>query len=361
MPQSAAPADLTALADRLAAGDLPAARARLDELLAALADRADPAALQARIFAGAMAGTLGAEAAAQANLYLRAYELSQIRLFDLLAGAVPLVSVAREVGNRMALDHLRGHEQAVLIDIGIGSGTQEAALVEALGALPDGPRRLTVYGIEVSAESLDVAEAHLAAAGARAGVQVTLHKWAQAADALTEAQWAELGAAPGPKVALSSFAFHHIGEGDQGEARDAVLRRLRAAGVGAVVLTEPDSDHLQASYPGRLDQAWRHFGATFGVLDSLPLAEADRSALKALFFGREIADILGTVHGPRAERHEGQATWLRRLRAAGFTPAARAAWSEDIHAPVITISSVDEHVQIGHGGVGIVAVLCGQA
>ena len=361
MPPSAVPADLTALADHIAAGDLPAARAQLDALLATLAGRADPAALQAQIFAGAMAGTLGADAAAQANLYLRDYALSQIRLFDLLAGAVPLVSVAREVGNRMALDHLRGHDEAVLIDIGIGSGTQEAALVEALGALPDGPRRLTVYGVEVSADSLDVAEAQLAAAGARAGVEVRLHKWAQPADQLTEAQWAELRAAPGPKVALSSFAFHHIGEGDNGEARDGVLRRLRAAGVGAVVLTEPDSDHLQDSYTGRLAQAWRHFGATFGVIDALDIDGSDRAALKALFFGREIADILGTVHGARAERHEGHATWLRRLHAAGFTPAARAAWLEGIHAPVITICSVDEHVQVGHGGVGIVAVLFGQA
>jgi hypothetical protein len=131
--------------------------------------------------------------------------------------------------------------------------------------------------------------------------------------------------------------------------------------VRAVVLTEPDSDHLQASYPGRLAQAWRHFGAAFGVLDELPLEDADRSALKALFFGREIADILGTVHGPRAERHEGHATWLRRLRAAGFSPAVRAPWTEGITAPAITVSATDDHVEIGHRGVGIVAVLCGQA
>lgn len=67
------------------------------------------------------------------------------------------------------------------------------------------------------------------------------------------------------------------------------------------------------------------------------------------------------MHGTRAERHGGHATWLWRFHAAGFQPAMRRTWTVQISVPVITVSATDDHVEIGHGGVGIVAVLCGQA
>ena len=349
---------LRGIAADIEQGQVAAARAGIGQVLQAVAQRDDPEALQAQIFVGAMAGTLDEEVAREANLYLRSFEVSQIHLFDLLASSVPLVSLAREIGNRMIIDHCRGHEAVVLIDIGIGSGTQEAELLQALAALPDAPQQVTVYGIEVSDESLAVAAQNLAAAVAGTGTRVELIRLAMAADDVSDAVWDEIAALPHQKVAMSSFAFHHIGNRDGQELRDAVLRRLRAVGVQAVVLTEPDSNHLQPSYGGRFEQAWRHFGATYSVLDALPIAPADRSAIKALFFGREVADILGTVEGERAERHEDSATWWRRLSAAGFVPDVRPAWTEGLSVPAIHARPLADHISIEYDGVGIVAVIC---
>jgi hypothetical protein len=349
---------LRAIAADIEHADAARARAGITAVLRAVEGREDPEALQARIFTGAMAATLDEAVAREANLYLRSFELSQIRLFDLLASAVPLVSMARAVGNRMLCEHCCGHEEVVLIDIGIGSGTQEAALLRALAGRPDAPRRVTIYGIEVSAESLEVAAQNLAEAATEVGIEARLVRWAQAADDVSAAQWAELAAIPLPKVAMSSFALHHVGRRGGREQRDEVLRQLRAAGVRALVLTEPDSDHLQSSYVGRFDAAWHHFGATWRVLDRLPLDAQDRGALKALFFGRELSDVLSTVSGERAERHEDHAAWLRRLEAAGFVADLRPEWIEGVEAPVIEATLGDGHVSISHEDVGIVAVIC---
>jgi hypothetical protein len=98
-----------------------------------------------------------------------------------------------------------------------------------------------------------------------------------------------------------------------------------------------------------------HFGAVFDTLDRLPLAQADRDALKVGFFGREIGDILGTPEGQRSERHESARQWQQRLQHTGFAlcpaaaqpdPALAAAAAVHIrqHASHTSLDASDEPV-----------------
>lgn len=343
------------VARSIASGDKAHASQTLQRLLDEVEADTGPEAMQVKVFGGAMANTLSDDVRRQANLYLRDFDVPQIQLFDLLAH-VPLVGLARAVANRLLVQAMRGHDQVLVVDIGIGSGTQEAALIEELGRFPDAPRAVTFLGIEVQAESLDVAERHLAEAGARAGIQVTLRKRPGAAEDVTEAEWAALADEGTPIVAMSSFALHHVGASGDAELRDVVLERLAALRPVAFVLTEPDSNHLTSDYLHRFDAAWRHFGAAFAVLDELSdLSESDRCALKASFFGREIHDILGIEAGERSERHEDVQSWWGRLRAAGFAPGAHTV--AGLPSSVIHAADAGDHVSIRHGEIGIVAVI----
>jgi hypothetical protein len=80
-------------------------------------------------------------------------------------------------------------------------------------------------------------------------------------------------------------------------------------------------DHLEPRFLPRFRNCFAHFSAAFHVLDSAPMAQSERDALKVGFFGREISDVLGAPEALRTERHERAAAWAQRLRSAGFALA----------------------------------------
>lgn len=351
--------ELRAVAREVHCGRFDAAERLLSVLLCDLEGRRDSMAIQSRVFAGALAKTLSQSADERANLYLRDYEVPQIKLFDLLASRVPVVSWARQLGTALLADLCRGEREVTLIDIGIGLGSQEVALLYQLARAPNSPKRLTIVAIECQAGSLDEAERALERAGEETGIELSLLKLAVPVEELSERDWSRIERQPGCKIAVSSFAMHHVRRNEGAETRDHVLSRLARLGVKGFVLTEPDSDHLNDDYLARFDAAWQHFGAVFRMLDDLDLGETERNALKVSFFGREIADILGTVHGSRSERHEPTEHWWNRLTRAGFVPQrARMPHSMPRERGLETVDR-GKHLSIEHRGVGIVSVMCG--
>lgn len=301
----------------------PAARPLLRGLIDRLQAARHPQATGLMVFAQALAMRLDDGCAEQANLYLRRFEVPQITLFNLLGRAVPMVGMATQLSNDVLARAIRGQSHPVLIDVGIGTGRQVAALLAQLaqdGALPPA---MTVVGIEPAAEALAQAGRELQALAAQLGVALHWHPVACAAEAMDAGHWAAVAArvaqGSGAPAINASFALHHIADDAQGQdQRDRVLRALRALRPVAFVIAEPDSDHLGARFYPRFRQCLAHFGAVFRVLDALPLAPHERDALKVGFFGREVADVLATPDAQRSERHERAAAWAQRLRRAGF-------------------------------------------
>lgn len=333
------------------------------EALAELVDNhltagTDPDDLKYYIFAAALAKRLESERAGDINLYLRQLEQPQISLFNLLAQHLPTVSLAGRIANRLLCRFLGDREEVTLLDIGIGTGQQELALLYELarrGALPD---RLTIIAVEPSESSLREAERCLTDAATRLRVQFTFVPIVAVAEDMTEAHWATIAAARGPLVVHAAFAAHHVRDRVAGECqRDALFRRLHASGAEAVVLCEPNSDHHTDSFPMRFENCWRHFSLTFQLIERLGLTDDESTAMK-LFFAREIEDILGNSEGARCERHESTNAWVSRLQRSGFRPYRAFDLVGDFSHPAVNVSAREGYVGLDYAGETLVSVLC---
>ena len=313
------------VAQRIELAD-PLVSSRLQALMSRLQRHADPRCTGLMVFASAMAERLADANVEAANLYLRRFEVPQIELFNLLGRHVPMAAMATRMANDVLARAIQGDMHPSLIDVGIGTGRQFAALLDQLAAAGTLPPAMTVVGIEPAADALAQARQSLLAQAARLGMALHFHGFSAAAEALDSAAWQQIGAVCTTSPAINAaFALHHIADDAQGrDQRNAVLRRLHALQPSCLVLAEPDVDHLEQRFFQRFRNCFAHFGAVFQVLDALPLRQAERDALKVGFFGREIVDILGTPDMLRSERHESAAAWFQRLAACGFAlrPAA---------------------------------------
>ena len=276
--------------------------------------------LQAYIFASALSKRLSWEREGEINLYLRRFERSQISLFNLLAEHLPTVGMAGRVANEVLAREIDGEDLVTLLDVGIGTGRQTVALLHLLAERRMLPRRLDVVAVEPDGASLNAAVDAIDAAARELRAEVRVHPREAQVEDLTAADWSSFRVHPGPLLVNAAFALHHVLDHAGGETvRDLVFRRMRAIGARAVVLCEPNSDHRTNSLRARFDNAWAHFGQTFGLIDSLGLAPDDAGALK-MFFAREVEDILGRAEANRYERHETVDAWKGRLADAGFVP-----------------------------------------
>lgn len=341
------------VARRIEAED-PGAEPALRELQSQLAGHVDPRCVGLYVFAAGLARRLDGAAVAQANLYLNQFEMPQIHLFNLLGRAVPFVGMATQLANCALMRAIAGQSRPTVIDVGIGTGRQIGVLLESLAAAERLPRLLTVIGIEPSAWALDEARQHIAQTAERLGAEVDFRGVVASAEELSAGEWHQIRQACASRpVVNASFALHHIADDEDGaDQRGQVLRHLRALNPLMLVLAEPDVDHLERGFYRRFSNCMDHFGAVFRTLDRLPLTQADRNALKVGFFGREIADILGSPESQRSERHESAAQWLERLHAAGFELSTQGAMPEPGAGPVrigqhahhLSLDAVDEPV-----------------
>lgn len=341
----------------IAAGQPAKAAPLLPDLFAAIREDDDPAAVGDYVFGAALARRVCAETADEANLYLRRFEVPQIRLFNLLAHEVPQVGLTTTIANRAIAKALTGQRHATIIDVGIGTGRQITALLALMeddGCLPE---RLTVIGIEPSDPSLQQAGAALREAARALGITLELHPVCTAVERLEPRDWARIADLCVTRPVINgSFSFHHIADVAGRDVRNDVLRRLRSLRPLALVLCEPDVHHLEPSFARRFASCWTHFRATFEVIDALPIPrQQDKDALKTAFFGREIADILGNPEGKRSERHESTASWLERLRATGFQPNLDVELPAS--GPVIEVTRRPGYATLDYLGTPLVAVL----
>jgi CBS domain-containing protein len=322
-PQGGA-GDLEALAraaELVAEGRVTEASAAIDGALAATNDD-DDAALTTRIFASALARRIGHQLPAT-NLYLRNLDVSQISLFNLLATQLPPVRLAGGLANEMVAGFIASRDEVALFDVGIGTAQQEVALLRELARRDRLPRRLHVIALEPSRSSLAEAERNLTAVGRELDIELVVTPLCGLAEELDAATWDDLRALVRGGVVNAAFALHHVQTTGAGPAaaREAVFRRLRSLEPAAVVLAEPNGDHLQPDFLTRARNCLWHFGTLFRLIDRLPADRQERAAMK-LFFAREVDDIIANDESTRAERHEWTDTWLGRLEAAAFTPVA---------------------------------------
>jgi GRAS domain family len=244
-----------------------------------------------------------------------------------------------------------------LLDIGIGSGHQEVAVLRLLARQGRLPRRLNVIAIEPDAGSLIESQSALFEATAEAGVELEFVPVHKVVEDLTDAEWAQIASFACPLVVNASFAAHHIRCTEGETLRDQVFRRIRALDPSAVVLAEPSSNHHAASLVERFENAFKHFGLTFQLIDELEVTPAEAAAMK-MFFAREIDDIVANAEESRCERHEPVEAWVERLRRAGFTPYADFDFARGVRSDRVRVVPRDGYVALEYADEPLVAVIC---
>lgn len=354
-------ATLLAVAQEAAAGREENARALLahlvDEHLEGDAHGSD---LHAYLFATALSRRLRSDRTAELNLYLRQFRDTQISLFNLVAQHLPTVSLTAPLANELLARFVGGNDEVTLLDIGIGSGQQEVAMLRLLAQQGRLPRKLNVIAIEPDAGSLIESHSALFEATAQAGVELEFVPVHRVVEDVTDEEWAQFAAYDCPLVVNASFAAHHIRCTEGEPLRDEVFRRLRELDPDAVVLAEPSSNHHAASLVERFENAYYHFGLTFRLIDQLDVTPQEAAALK-MFFAREIEDIVANAEETRCERHEPVEVWVERLRRAGFTPYADFEFARDMRHPLVRVAPRDGHVALEYAEEPLVAVICATA
>ncbi len=292
------------------------------------------------------------------GMAVRGESRSRQSLEEWVAETLPTVSMAGAIANDWLCHHLAGLDDAVLLDIGPGTGRQAVDLLRRLGARADRPRRLTVVAVEPDAVSLRAAEHNLHEAAQVYGLDVHVMPFQALVEDLDPSFWALVASLHGPLLVHSAFALHHVRGTSAGEeARDTVLRRLRILEPKALVLVEPSSDLSVTDADQRFYNGWRHFGRLSQLVDKLALSPQDTEALKA-FLSRDLKDLLGDSDAHTAKRHESVSGWWRRLARAGFS-RQDVPDSLDIGShPWVQPRRHPGYVGLEYDGETLVAVLC---
>jgi len=330
-------AKLFAVARRLQAGDNDAATRVALGLVRSMPDEDDRhGAVVVRTFAETLLGRCRRVSSSGGNLYLGARPPgAQLRAFELLRLRTPLIPFAYSAANRALLRGLQPGCEVTLIDFGIGRGGQIRALLRN-PVVRRGVGQLHVVGIEPDSDeatdqgALEMARRQVLDAAAEADVKVRFSAVAKRGEELEVGDFPELG---GTILANAAFAVHHVtAEGSGGRDRVGVLALLRELGATTVVMTEPESDHVDDRLEARLLNAYRHYRTVAASLEAM-LDRADAQLVFAEFFAPEVRNVVGHEGAGRTERHEQSATWAKHLEAAGWTVEAPRRLVPDAAAP----------------------------
>jgi hypothetical protein len=338
-------------------GNTDAAREELSTLLEIKPDPFHCAGdIQTVLFASALMKTCGGNSAG-GNIQTRDYADKQVDLFNLIAKSFPIVSISKQIANETLFQYSEGSDNLALIDLGIAGGSQMLELLKLFSFRGYMPRKLTIVGIEPDEKSLAHAGQMLSKYMDDTDTEFRFIALPHCAEDLTPAQWIDLSGLEGTVIVNEAYSLHHIRpDGSGNDRKNAVLRRLLGLRPKVFVLTEQHSDHESRSLFSRFRSAWGHYGLAFRVVDRLPIDDDSKHAMKLLFFGREIEDVLANSEENRCERHELADMWINRLVKTGFIPVT-VPLPRRIERSVVTVSRKDLYVGLECDGHTIVAIM----
>mgnify|MGYP003592499331 CR=1 FL=1 len=312
--------------------------------------------LLSHIVAEALLRRVDRDLLAGKNIYLQPLEIAQIDLFDGARRLIPQIPQSYAIANLHLAEALRGLETAALLEIGAGKGAQMLALLRALAAAPGRLRRLRIVALDPGAPALAEAQAAIEALAPALPFAVEVRPLRALIERCDPALLREaLGANEGVTI-NAAYALHHTAHapGDP-ELRTQLLRQLAGLRPRMFTLIEPNANHDTELLTRRVHSCWEHFGTVFDLVDQSEATPLEKFAVKRLFFGREVRDILGTSDAFRCERHEPYESWLLRLAKAGLRPAPAVEATSTLPDYCWTIVR-DGLVRLGYRGVALIAV-----
>ncbi|MFO7862516.1 MAG: GRAS family protein [Salinivirgaceae bacterium] len=263
------------------------------------------------------------------HIYLKKFDLPQIKLFDLIIKHFPFVRLAHDVVNATIVSEMRKVRSATLIDFGIGRGIQTQAMLEMLQNDPASKLEvLTIIGVEPFTDALAVAEQLVNDRNKSVPFDIHFIPLNMLVEQVDFDEIQALIPVDNEFLAVNeSLTLHHV---QSSNIRNDLMLKIAQLHPQQFLLTEPNIDHFEPDFHKRFQNCYRHFYHVFAVIDKLDIAKDERNGLK-LFFGREIDDIIGKQFQDRYERHEPADMWLWRLRKAGFAVSERFVLPEALH------------------------------
>lgn len=244
------------------------------------------------------------------HLYLKTYDIPQIKLFNILIEKFPFVKYSQQIVNHQILQRIGDAPEACIIDIGIGQGTQMMQVLQQCQNKPN-LKKLKIVGIEPNAEALREAGRQIGSFSTNATYDLEYTGYQAFAE---QFDYKQLGMPDTKTIVNASLALHHIQDSHK---RNETLKNIRTLHPEALLLIEPNVNHMEISLSKRIVHCYHHYYNLFRVIDLLNIDQQDQCALKH-FFGREIDDVIGKDENDRYERHELAANWIDRLQHSGF-------------------------------------------
>ncbi|KAF3321411.1 scarecrow-like protein 8 [Carex littledalei] len=231
------------------------------------------------------------------------------------------------LASNLAILGVTGGSRLHLIDFDIGTGSQHAGLIQALGE----GRRNMVFKITVV---LDPTSPFTPAASTNArSVGERLKKVAErvAVDfrfnmvtcRVTDLDRLLLGCEHGETLAVNlAFSLSRVPDESVTPAnpRDELLRRVRSLGPHVVTLVEQEMNGNTAPFTTRFSEAYNYYGA---ILDSLEATFGRDSMARARVeaaLAHKVVNLVSREGAERVERCEVLGKWRSRMSMAGLVP-----------------------------------------
>jgi hypothetical protein len=262
------------------------------------------------------------------NIYLKKYEIPQIQLFNILIDKFPFVKYSQHFTNHAIVEAIGSDNEASIIDIGIGVGTQ---MINVIELLKNNTRlkKLHIVGIEPANEALKIAEQNILSQQNDLPFEI---QFTSVNEFIENVNFATIKDLSGTIIVNASLALHHI---QSSEKRSEIISGIKKIKPAVFILIEPNVNHFETDFYQRFRNCYNHFHGIFKVIDNLEIDLLDKNALK-LFFGREIEDIIGKEEQDRFEKHEPATHWIERLKHNRFSIA------ENLLKPTVdSIAGVD--------------------
>ncbi|KAJ3706890.1 hypothetical protein LUZ61_010595 [Rhynchospora tenuis] len=316
-------------ASAIAEGNLETALANMAVLKRNVNPNGDAEQRLTAMMASSLAARINSSSATQlpaGNAIAELCGLEQRKAIQLLHDTSPCFKLGFLAANLAILRSTDG-SQLHLIDFDIGTGSQHAGLIQALGA----SRRNVVFKITVVSDPTSPFTA--AAVSQTKSVVDRLKKAAEHAAVdlrfnivtcrVSELDRVKLGCEPGETLAVNlAYVLSRVPDESVSPAnpRDELLRRVRSLGPHVVTLVEQEMNGNTAPFTTRFTEACGHFGA---ILDSLQVSwsrnSMERSQVEAAL-ARKAVNLVSKEGAERVERCEVLGKWRARMSMAGLAP-----------------------------------------
>ncbi|KAI7745299.1 hypothetical protein M8C21_017220 [Ambrosia artemisiifolia] len=237
----------------------------------------------------------------------------------------PYLKFAHFTANQAILEAFAGATRVHVIDFSLNQGMQWPALMQALALRTGGPPAFRLTGIGPpqpdNTDALQQVGWKLAQLADTIGVEFEFRGFVANSLADIDADMLDIRPTEMEVVAVNSvFELHRLLA--RPGAVEKVLNSIKDMKPKIVTVVEQESNHNDAVFLDRFNEALHYYSTMFDSLESSALTQSNDQdlAMSEVYLGRQICNVVACEGTDRVERHETLTQWRTRMNSAGFDP-----------------------------------------